>query len=161
MTKLNLKQIPDFVSKVSAFIGGYMVAFLLVRKLAMVALPLALLLLIPGWLCGRSLMDLSRKIRSEYNRAGTIAEQAISSIRTVYAFVGEKTTVAEYSKALNVSAKLGLRQGLVKGLAIGSNGIVFAIWAFLSYYSIKLVMYDGVRGGTVYAIGSSIIFGCR
>ncbi|POO00348.1 ABC-transporter [Trema orientale] len=150
-----------FVTKVSMFISSYVIAFVLLWKLAIVALPLAMLVIVPSWLCGRSLMGLSRKIRSEYNRAGTIAEQAISSIRIVYAFVGEKTTVAEYSKALNVSAKLGLRQGLVKGLAIGSNGIVFAIWAFLSYCSIKLVMYDGVRGGTVYAIGSSIIFGCR
>ncbi|PON99856.1 ABC transporter type 1, transmembrane domain containing protein [Trema orientale] len=153
--------VPMFVTKISMLISSYVVAFVLLWKLAIVALPFAMLVIVPTWLCGRSLMGLSRKIRSEYNRAGTIAEQGISSIRTVYAFVGEKKTVAEYSKALNVSAKLGLRQGLVKGLAIGSNGIVFAIWAFLSYYSIKLVRYDGVRGGTVYAIGSSIIFGCR
>ncbi|PON54694.1 hypothetical protein PanWU01x14_193170 [Parasponia andersonii] len=70
--------------------------------------------------------------------------------------------------ALN-NERFGLRQGLVKGLAIRSNGIVFAIWAFLSYYSIRLVMYDGtilvmydgVKGGTLYAMGSSIIFGGR
>lgn len=125
----------------------------------MVALPLALLLIVPGWLCGRSLMDLSREIRSEYNKACTIAEQAISSIRTVYAFAGEKKTVEEFSRALNVSTELGLRQGLVKGLAIGSNAAIFATWSILSYYGSRLVMYHGFRGGTVFAVGNSIIAG--
>ncbi|PON33539.1 hypothetical protein PanWU01x14_352040, partial [Parasponia andersonii] len=73
----------------------------------------------------------------------------------------EESTVVELSMALNVSTKLGLRQGLVKGLAIGSSGIIFAIWAILSYYSIRLVMYGGILGGTVYAICSSIIVGGR
>ena len=106
-------------------------------------------------------MDIARKIRSEYNKAGKIAEQAISSIRTVYAFVGEKKTVEEFSTALNVSKKLGLRQGLVKGLAVGSGAAIFAIWSILSYYGSRLVMYHGVRGGTVFSAGNSIIVGGR
>ncbi|PON52778.1 ABC transporter [Trema orientale] len=153
------EKIPDFVSKVSAFIGGYMVAFLLVRKLAMVALPLALLLLVPGWLCGRSLMDFSGKMRKEYSKAGTVAEQAISSIRTVYAFVGEKSIVAEFCAALNRSTKFGLRQGLVKGLAIGSNANTFVIWSFMSYYGSRLVISHGAQGGTIFAAGLSIVQG--
>ncbi|GMN42418.1 hypothetical protein TIFTF001_011623 [Ficus carica] len=148
-----------FVSNIFAFIGGYMVAFILVWQLAMVALPLTLLLVIPGWLCGRSMMDLAGKIRREFNNAGTIAEKAISSIRTVFAFVGEKQTLAEFSLALNGCTKLGLRQGLVKGLAIGSNATVFAIWSFLSYYGSRLVMHDGVQGGTVFAAGVSVVKG--
>ncbi|GMN57412.1 hypothetical protein TIFTF001_026532 [Ficus carica] len=59
-------KVPNFVSNVSGFIGGYMVAFILVWQLAMVALPLVLLLVVPGWLCGRSLIDLAGKIRREY-----------------------------------------------------------------------------------------------
>ncbi|PON59420.1 ABC-transporter [Parasponia andersonii] len=111
----------------------------------MVALPLAsLLLIVPIWLYGSSLVDLSGKIRDAYNTAGTLAEQAISSIRTVYAFVGEKKTVAIFSSALNASAKLRLRQGLIKGLAIGSNAMIGHVrWR--------------VRGRTTFAVGSSVI----
>ncbi|PON59414.1 ABC transporter [Parasponia andersonii] len=155
------EKVPNFVTKVSTFIAGYMVAFVLLWQLALVALPLALFLIVPGWLCGRSLLELSREIRSEYNKAGTIAEQAISSIRTVYAFVGEKKTLVEFSSALNVSTKLGLKQGLVKGLAIGSGATIFAIWSLLSYYGSRLVMYNGFQGGTVFAATNSIIVGGR
>ncbi|KAH7837340.1 hypothetical protein Vadar_012765 [Vaccinium darrowii] len=55
-----------------------------------------------------------------------------ATIRTVYAFVGEGKTEATYTAALQETFKLGLRQGLTKGIAIASNGIVFAIWAFVA-----------------------------
>lgn len=104
-------------------------------------------------------MELARKIREEYNKAGMIAEQAISSIRTVYAFVGESKTIGEFSSALQGSVKLGLKQGLAKGLAIGSNGVVFAIWSFMSWYGSRMVMNNGAQGGTVFAVGASIAVG--
>ncbi|KAJ0043340.1 hypothetical protein Pint_19387 [Pistacia integerrima] len=57
------------------------------------------------------------------------------------------------------SVKLGLKQGLAKGLAIGSNGIVFGIWSFLSYYGSTMVMYHGAEGGTVFAVGAAVAVG--
>jgi len=140
-------------------VGSYIVAFLMLWRLAIVGFPFALLLIIPGMICGKTLIIIARKKREEYNKAGTIAEQAVSSIRTVYAFVGESKTLSEFSKALEGSVKLGLRQGLAKGLAIGSNSIVFAIWSFMAYYGSRMVMYHGYKGGTVYAVGTSITFG--
>ncbi|KAE8718229.1 ABC transporter B family member 15 [Hibiscus syriacus] len=76
------------------------------------------------------LLSLARKSRIEYNLASTIAEQAISSIRTVYAFVGEDKTSVKFSKALHGSVNLGLKQGLAK-----------------------------VKGGTVFVVGTCIAIG--
>lgn len=121
--------------------------------------PFVVILVIPGLIYGRALMGIARKMRDEYNKAGTIAEQAISSIRTVYSFVGESKTITEYSAALQGTTELGLRQGLAKGLAVGSNGLVFAIWSFMSYYGSRMVMYHGAHGGTVFAVGAAIAIG--
>jgi ATP-binding cassette subfamily B (MDR/TAP) protein 1 len=143
----------------SMFIGSYIVAFALLWRLAIVGFPFVIFLVIPGLMYGRTLMGLAKKIREEYNQAGTIAEQAISSIRTVYSFAGESKTIAAFSDALDGSVKLGLKQGLAKGLAIGSNGVVFAIWAFMSYYGSRMVMYHGAKGGTVFAVGASLALG--
>ncbi|XP_050223554.1 ABC transporter B family member 15-like [Mercurialis annua] len=153
------EKVPNFLMNASMFFGCYLVGFLLLWRLAIVGFPFIILLIIPGLMYGRTLMGLARKMRDEYTKAGTIAEQAISSIRTVYAFVGENKTISEYSKALDCTVKLGLRQGLAKGLAIGSNGVVFAIWSFMSYYGSRMVMYDNSRGGTVFAVGASIAVG--
>ncbi|KAE8706725.1 ABC transporter B family member 17 [Hibiscus syriacus] len=153
------EKVPNFLMNVAIFVGCYMVAFIMLWRLAIVGFPFAILLVIPGLMYGRGLIGIARKIREEYNKAGIIAEQAISSIRTVYAFVGESKTIAEFSAALQGSVKLGLRQGLAKGLAIGSNGVVFATWSFLAYYGSRMVMYHGAKGGTVFVVGAAIAMG--
>ncbi|KAK5835291.1 hypothetical protein PVK06_010979 [Gossypium arboreum] len=153
------EKVPNFLMNVAIFVGCYMVAFIMLWRLAIVGFPFAVVLVIPGLMYGRGLIGIARKISEEYNKAGTIAEQAISSIRTVYSFVGESKTIAEFSAALQVSVKLGLRQGLAKGLAIGSNGIVFATWSFMSYYGSRMVMYHDAPGGTVFIVAAAIAMG--
>ncbi|KAL2523389.1 ABC transporter B family member 15 [Forsythia ovata] len=153
------EKIPIFLMNLWTFVGAYIMAFLMLPRLAIVGLPFAVLLVIPGLIYGRSLVGIAQKIRDEYSKTNTIVEQAISSIRTVYSFVGESRTNAEYSAALQGTVKLGLSQGLAKGLAIGSNGVVFAIWSFISYYGSRLVMYHGTEGGTVFAVGAAIAIG--
>ncbi|XP_051140936.1 ABC transporter B family member 15-like isoform X1 [Andrographis paniculata] len=153
------EKVPVFVMNLSAFFGSYLVAFILLWRLAIVGFPFTVFLVIPGLMYGRTLMNIARKIRDEYNKAGAIVEQALSSIRTVYSFAGESKTIASYSAALQGTVDLGLRQGLAKGLAIGSNSVVFAIWAFLSYYGSRMIMYHGAQGGTVFAVGAAIALG--
>ncbi|MCI29783.1 ABC transporter B family member [Trifolium medium] len=141
------------------FIGSYIVALALLWRLAIVGIPFVVLLVVPGYMYKRTLMRLARKIREEYNQAGTIAEQTISSIRTVYSFVGESKTIAAFSNALEGSVKLGLKQGLAKGLALGSNGVVYAMWSLICYYGSRMVMYHGAKGGNVFAVGALLALG--
>ncbi|CAN7074784.1 unnamed protein product, partial [Brassica oleracea var. botrytis] len=77
-------------------------------RLAIVGFPFIVLLLIPGLMYGRSLISITRKIREEYKEAGSIAEQAISLVRTVYAFGSETKLIAKFSAALEGSMKLGV-----------------------------------------------------
>ncbi|KAG6472902.1 putative multidrug resistance protein [Zingiber officinale] len=153
------EKVPNFIMNGATFIGSYVVGFFMMWRLALIASPTAVLLIIPGLMYGRILMELARKIRGEYQKAGTVVEQCMSSIRTVYSSVAEERTMAKFSTALDNSVELGLRQGLAKGLAIGSNGITFVIWAFMVWYGSRLVMYHGGKGGTVFAVGASIIVG--
>ncbi|OMO96717.1 hypothetical protein CCACVL1_04806 [Corchorus capsularis] len=153
------EKVPHFIATSVTFIGTCITAFLILWRLALVVFPFVLLLLIPSLVYGKILMNLARNIRLEYNMASTVAEQAISSIRTVYAFVGENKTIAHFSAALQGSVKLGLSQGLAKGLVIGSNGITYAIWAFITYYGSRMVMHHGALGGSVFVVGTCIAVG--
>ncbi|KAL4379199.1 hypothetical protein GQ457_02G011470 [Hibiscus cannabinus] len=155
----NVNKVPNLIATGAIFVGSYVVAFLILWRLALVIFPFIILLVVPSLIYGRILLSLARKIRVEYNKAGTVAEQAISSIRTVYAFVGENKTATEFSAALQGSLKLGLSQGLAKGLAIGSNGIDFAVWAFIIYYGSRLVMYHGAKGGSIFTVGTCVAMG--
>ncbi|CAL4970903.1 unnamed protein product [Urochloa decumbens] len=152
------EKLPNFVMHCSEFIGSYAVGFALLWRLTLVGLPVVLLLIVPGFLYGRALVGLARRIREQYTRPGTIAEQAISSVRTVYSLVAESHAMSQFSAALKESARLGIKQGLGKGIAIGSGGISFAIYGFNVWYGSRLVM-DGYKAGTLYAVFTVIVMG--
>ncbi|CAN6477724.1 unnamed protein product [Victoria cruziana] len=153
------EKVPNLLMNGVTFMGSYVVAFVLLWRLALVSFPFIILLIIPGLMYGRILMGLGRKMIDEYKKAAAVAEQGVSSIRTVYSFVGESRTISEFSKALDGTVKLGLKQGLAKGMAVGSNGVTFAIWSFMAWYGSRLVMYHSAPGGTVFVVGAAITVG--
>ncbi|OEL38003.1 putative multidrug resistance protein [Dichanthelium oligosanthes] len=154
------EKVPNFVANVAMFAGCYVLGFAAVWRLTMAALPSVLLLVIPAIVYGRILIDIARRIREQYARPGAIAEQAVSSPRTVYSFAAERSTMARFAAALEESVRLGLKQGLAKGLAIGSSSaITFSISACTLWYGSRLVMYHGYQGGSVFAVCGAILNG--
>ncbi|CAM6042945.1 unnamed protein product [Sphagnum compactum] len=153
------EKVGNFIQNMSLFVAGYLLGFLLVWRMALVALPFLPFLLIPGGFYNRAISVLALRMQAAYNKAGTIAEQSISSVRTVYSFVGEETTVKAYSDSLNETVELGLKQGFAKGLAIGSIGVNFAIWAFMAWYGSQQVLKGHANGAQVLMTGVSVLVG--
>nr|ASM90226.1 ABC transporter ATP-binding protein [Sesuvium portulacastrum] len=153
------EKVPIFLMHSSSFFSGLAFSAYFSWRLSLAALPTVIILLIPGMIYGKFLMLLSRKSHKEYSKANSIVGEALSSIKTVYSFTAEKTILDKYSFILDRTMKLGLRQGIAKGLALGSTGLSFAIWAFLAWYASRLVMYHGETGGRVYAAGITFIMG--
>lgn len=127
--------------------------------MALAALPLSVMFIIPGLGFGKVMQDLGVKINGAYGVAGGIAEQAISSIRTVYSYVGEHQTLKKFSIALEKVTRLGIKQGFTKGLLIGSMGMIYAAWAFQAWVGSKLVIERGEKGGLVFVSGICVILG--
>ncbi|KAG9449099.1 hypothetical protein H6P81_009064 [Aristolochia fimbriata] len=151
-------KVPTFLMHMSVFFSGLAFSLYFSWRLFLVALPFLLLLMIPGLVYGKYLLYLSQKSHKEYSKANTILEQALSSIRTIYSFTAEKRIVRKYSEILDKTTKLGISQGLAKGIAVGTMGVTFAIWAFLAWYGSRLVMYKGESGGRIQAAGLCFIF---
>ena len=153
------EKLPNFAMNVALFVGCYAFGFAVLWRLTLAALPSALLLVVPGVVYGLFLAGTARRIRDRYGRPGAIAEQAVSSARAVYASVAEGRTAARFAAALEEPVRLGVRQGLAKGVALGSAGVTFAIWAFNIWYGSRLVVHHGYPGGTVFAVSSAIVNG--
>lgn len=151
------EKVPLFLMHSSVFMSGLAFSTYFSWRLSLVAFPTLLLLIIPGMIYGKYLLFLSKKSYTEYGKANTIVEQALSSIKTVYSFTAERRIIEKYSAILDGMSKLGIKQGIAKGLAVGSTGLSFAIWAFLAWYGSRLVMYKGESGGRIYAAGISFI----
>ncbi|KAL6899828.1 hypothetical protein ACP4OV_006486 [Aristida adscensionis] len=153
------EKVPNFIMNIAMFFSSYALAFVMQWQLTLVALPCVLLLIIPGFVYGHILTGITRRIRDEYMLPGAIAEQAVSSVRTVYSFVAEKRTMARFSAALEELVRLGIKQGLAKGVALCSNGIIYAMTALNLWYGSRLVMYHGAKGANVFAVSGAILFG--
>ncbi|KAL2251159.1 UNVERIFIED_CONTAM: putative ABC transporter B family member 8 [Sesamum indicum] len=153
------EKVPIFFMNMSMFITGLGFSAYFSWRLSLVAFPTVFLLIIPGLIYGKYLLYLSRKSFKEYGKANSIVGQALSSIRTVYSFTAERSIIEKYSSILDRAKHLGIKQGIAKGLAIGSTGLSFAIWALLAWYGSRLVMYKGESGGRIYAAGVSFVLG--
>lgn len=115
--------------------------------------------IIPGVGFGKVYKDLGAKAKVSYGVAGGIAEQAISSIRTVYSYVGELQTLEKFSHALQETMYFGIKQGLGRGLMMGSMAMIYAAWAFQAWVGGILVTERGEKGGPILVAGICIIFG--
>ncbi|WVZ75064.1 hypothetical protein U9M48_023156 [Paspalum notatum var. saurae] len=153
------EKVPSFAMYATMFAGSYAVGLALQWRLTLATLPCALLLVAPGVAYGRALTGLARRVRAQYARPGAVAQQAVSAARTVYSFVAEDAATARFAAALDEAARLGIRQAVAKGVALGGNGLAFAIYALSIWYGGRLVMYHGVPGGTVFVVSSLIVIG--
>ncbi|KAL4638831.1 hypothetical protein ACB092_03G175300 [Castanea dentata] len=72
---------------------------------------------------------------------------------------GKHQTLHRFSCALKKSMKLGIKQGLTKGLLVGSMGIIYAVWAFQAWVGSVLVIQRSETGGIVFIAGVCIMVG--
>ncbi|KAL3511376.1 hypothetical protein ACH5RR_030777 [Cinchona calisaya] len=142
-------KLPNCLARFSEFIFGYLIAFILSWRMTLASIPFIIGFVLPSLGFGKVFMDLQMKMKDAYGIAGNIAEQAISSIRTVYSYVGEKQTLDRFRQALQESLNLGIKLGIMKGLMIGSIGTMFASWAFLAWVGSILVINQGESGPRV------------
>ncbi|KAG9445533.1 hypothetical protein H6P81_011661 [Aristolochia fimbriata] len=152
-------KVPCFLANVSALVFSVAVAFVLSWRLALAALPFSLIYTVPGVVFGKFMMDVAGEMAGAYGFAGGAAEKTISSIRTVLSYVGESKTLEKFSRALELSTKLGIKLGLMKGLAIGSMGMIFAVWSYQAWVGAILVTEKGESGGNVFISGICVIYG--
>jgi ATP-binding cassette subfamily B (MDR/TAP) protein 1 len=143
----------------STFFFCHIFAFTLSWRLTLAAIPLSVMFIAPGLVFGNIMLGLIMKMIESYEVAGGIAEQAISSIRTVYSYVGEHQTLERFSCALQTTLKLGVKQGFVKGLLFGNMGIIYVGWGFQAWVGTYLVTQKGEMGGHVIAAGFNVIMG--
>ncbi|BFG16275.1 hypothetical protein CerSpe_025490 [Prunus speciosa] len=155
------EKIPNCLAQLSSFFISLGVAFSLSWSLTVAALPFSVLFIVPAPALGFGMVlkHLGSKSNGAYRVAGGIAEQAISSIRTVYSYVRERQTLDRFSSALQKSMELGVKQGLIKGMLIGSMGMVYANWAFQAWIGSIITIERGEQGGLTFACGICVIWG--
>ncbi|KAI5014589.1 hypothetical protein ZWY2020_055979 [Hordeum vulgare] len=151
------EKLPMVLANVTLFFGAMSVCFVFAWRLALAGLPLTFLFFVPSIVLGKRMVTAAGESRAAYEAAGGIADQAVSSIRTVASYNGERQTLERFRSALARSTALGIKQGLIKGAVIGSMGAIYAVWSFMSWLGSVLVIHQHAQGGHVFAAAICIV----
>ncbi|ESQ34059.1 hypothetical protein EUTSA_v10006583mg [Eutrema salsugineum] len=141
------------------FIAGFVIGFLSVWQLTLLTLAVVPLIAIAGGGYAIIMSTISEKSEAAYADAGKVAEEVMSQVRTVYAFVGEEKAVKSYSTSLTKALKLSKRSGIAKGLGVGlTYGLLFCAWALLFWYASFLVRHGKTNGAKAFTTILNVIY---
>jgi len=150
------------IQNTAQFIAGLVVAFVKGWRLALVILACLPVMAIFGGIMMIFLTKWMTGGQTAYAEAGAIAEQALGSIKTVYAFSLQDRFQKKYEVYLEKAKQNGIKGGFILGMGFGAfMFILFASYGLAFWYGSKLVREgtDGMDGGRVLTVFMALVIG--
>ncbi|XP_044861610.1 ATP-dependent translocase ABCB1-like [Mauremys mutica] len=132
-----------FVQFFSTFLTGIVIGFVYGWKLTLVIFSVSPLLVAAAAVGSFFLSSFTTKELTAYARAGAVAEEILTSIRTVVAFNGEMKALAKYDVNLENARKVGVKKSITTYTSLGfTEFISFGAFALAFWYGIKLTVEE-------------------
>uniref|UniRef100_A0A672TWY6 ABC-type xenobiotic transporter n=1 Tax=Strigops habroptila TaxID=2489341 RepID=A0A672TWY6_STRHB len=132
-----------FVQFFATFVAGIIIGFIYGWKLTLVILSVSPLLAASAAVWSSLLASLTAKELSAYAKAGAVAEEILTAIRTVVAFNGQQKALAKYDANLEVAKSVGLKKSITTNTSLGvSQFLIFGSYALAFWYGTKLTTED-------------------
>ncbi|XP_040295452.1 bile salt export pump [Bufo bufo] len=134
-------QVAIFIERISTFVFGFLIGFIGNWKLTLVIVAVSPLIGLGAALMALAVARLTGRELKAYAKAGSVADEVLSSIRTVAAFGAEKREADRYDKNLVAAQAWGIRKGTIIGFFQGYMWcIIFLCYALAFWYGSKLVI---------------------
>ncbi|XP_056375696.1 ATP-binding cassette sub-family B member 5-like isoform X2 [Hyla sarda] len=152
-------KVGHLVQNVTTSVGGLIIGLVYGWKLSLVILATSPLVTISTALSSKMLVSLTSKELSAYAKAGAVAEEVLSSIRTVVAFGGQQKEIQRYTDNLGEAKQIGIKKAITSQLAVGfMYFIIYASYALGFWYGSVLILEDeGYTIGNVLLVLFSIV----
>ncbi|XP_060541674.1 ATP-binding cassette sub-family B member 5 isoform X2 [Pantherophis guttatus] len=150
------------VQDFSTFLTGIIIGFAYGWKLTLVILSVTPLVAVSGGLWSYILSILTAKELLAYAKAGSVAEEILTAIRTVIAFNGQKKAIARYDKNLEEAQSIGTKKTITTNISTGvSQFLIYGCYALAFWYGTKLTVdeRDNYDIGTVLIVFFSVLIG--
>uniref|UniRef100_A0A803TPG3 ABC-type xenobiotic transporter n=1 Tax=Anolis carolinensis TaxID=28377 RepID=A0A803TPG3_ANOCA len=145
----------------STLLAGIIIAFVHGWKLTLVILSVSPLLVASGAVWSY-VSFLTSKELLEYSKAGAVAEEILSAIRTVVAFNGQKKAIERYDVNLETARIVGMKKTITTSISMGfSQFLIYGSYALAFWYGTKLTVdeKDTYDIGTVLIVFFSVLVG--
>ncbi|XP_010174504.2 multidrug resistance protein 1 [Antrostomus carolinensis] len=132
-----------FIQFFATFLAGIIIGFIHGWKLTLVILSVSPLLAASAAVWSTLLASLTAKELSAYAKAGAVAEEVLTAIRTVVAFNGQQKALARYDANLEMARSVGVKKSITTNTSLGvSQFLIFGSYALAFWYGTKLTAED-------------------
>ncbi|XP_040901258.1 ATP-binding cassette, sub-family B (MDR/TAP), member 4 [Toxotes jaculatrix] len=148
------------VQAFTTFITSFIIGFTKGWKLTLVILAVSPALGISAALFSKVLATFTSKEQTAYAKAGAVAEEVLSAIRTVFAFSGQEREIKRYHKNLEDAKRMGIKKAISANIAMGFTFLmIYLSYALAFWYGSTLVLNKEYTIGTVLTVFFVVLIG--
>ncbi|XP_045453691.1 multidrug resistance protein homolog 49-like [Melitaea cinxia] len=145
------EKVPMLIYLVMSFVTAVIISCVYGWELTLVILSCAPIIIATTAIVAKVQSSLTSQELKAYSVAGVIAEEVLSSIRTVVAFGGEEKEINRYQKRLDPAKKTGIKKGIYSGIGSGFMWlIIYATYALAFWYGVGLILDSRHEENPVY-----------
>uniref|UniRef100_A0A673ASJ7 ATP-binding cassette, sub-family B (MDR/TAP), member 4 n=1 Tax=Sphaeramia orbicularis TaxID=375764 RepID=A0A673ASJ7_9TELE len=144
----------------STFISSFIIGFTKGWKMTLVILAISPVLGLAAGLFGKVMTSFTSKEQSAYAKAGAVAEEVLSAIRTVFAFNGQDKEIERYHRNLEDAKNMGIKKAISANIAMGFTFLVIYLsYALAFWYGSTLVLSGEYTIGNVLTVLFVVLIG--
>uniref|UniRef100_A0A8C4Y6C9 ATP-binding cassette sub-family B member 5 n=1 Tax=Gopherus evgoodei TaxID=1825980 RepID=A0A8C4Y6C9_9SAUR len=151
-------KVAQLFQNMSTFTVGIVIGFIKGWKLTLVILSTSPLVVLSAAFCSKMIITLTSKELTAYAKAGAVAEEVLSSVRTVVAFGGQEK---EINSKLGEAKNLGIKKAIASKLSLGFLYLIInGCYGLGFWYGTTLILDEntGYSIGTVLAVFFCVTF---
>ncbi|XP_077454041.1 ATP-dependent translocase ABCB1-like [Stigmatopora argus] len=154
------EQIGLFIQSLSTFVFSFVVSLIKGWKLTLVILAVCPLLGLTAALFSQMVTSFTTKEQAAYAKAGAVAEEVLSAIRTVFAFNGQHKEINRYHNNLEEAKKMGIKATISTSLIMGFTFMmIYLSYALAFWYGSTLILTQEYSVGTVLSVLFALLIG--
>ncbi|XP_057689868.1 ATP-dependent translocase ABCB1-like [Corythoichthys intestinalis] len=154
------EQIGLFLQSFSTFLLSFIVSLFKGWKLTLVVLAVCPLLALTAALFSQMVTSFTTKEQAAYAKAGAVAEEVLSAIRTVFAFNGQHKEINRYHKNLEEAKNMGIKAAVSTSLIMGFTFLmIYLSYALAFWYGSTLILSQEYSVGTVLSVLFALLIG--
>uniref|UniRef100_A0A8C7DKM6 ATP-binding cassette, sub-family B (MDR/TAP), member 4 n=1 Tax=Oncorhynchus kisutch TaxID=8019 RepID=A0A8C7DKM6_ONCKI len=148
------------IQSFTTFIASFIIGFSKGWKLTLVILAVSPVLGFSAFIFSKVLTSFTSLEQSAYAKAGAVAEEVISSVRTVFAFGGQQKEITRYEKNLEDAKNMGIRKAISANIAMGFTFLmIYLSYALSFWYGSTLILSGEYTIGTVLTVFFTVLIG--
>ncbi|KAL8130616.1 hypothetical protein V2J09_019771 [Rumex salicifolius] len=152
------EKVGNYIHNMATFFSGLVIGFVNCWQIALITLATGPFIVAAGGVSNIFLHRLAENIQDAYAEAASIAEQAVSYVRTLYAFTNETLAKYSYATSLQATLRYGILISLVQGLGLGfTYGLAICSCALQLWVGRFLVTHHKAHGGEIVAALFAVI----